>query len=174
MGLYLLLQDLPLNPSFEPALYDYQQTGANVLFFTFIHPRGMEVPDTFKKLAASRGTDKPGAVPEGHIILFAIGGISWSKGYNPWDWLTSQEKAEAMAARVARWPEEFPGCDGIDLDLENGAGEAPNAGTNMVHFVKKIHQIRKSEGKFRMIISQPTFGFPQVWSKNRINLSMCK
>ena len=134
----------------------------------------MEVPDTFKKLAASRGQSKPGAVPEGHIILFTIGGNAWSKDFNPWDWLTSKRKAETMAVRVARWPEEYPGCDGIDLDLENGAGEAQNAGTNMVHFVKKIRQIRKAEGKFRMIISQPTFGCPQVRSKqNPFNVCLC-
>ena len=36
--------------------------------------------------------------------------------------LTSSSAAEAMAVEVAKWPSLF-GCDGIDLDIENGAGE---------------------------------------------------
>ena len=60
---------------------------------------------------------------------------------NPWEWLTSKEKAEAMAEKVtvvttlcvssrghkmspwqvARWRDDY-GIDGIDLDLEEGAG----------------------------------------------------
>ena len=38
----------------EPKLFQYQQTGANVLFFTFINPETMIVPESFKKL----GKDK--------------------------------------------------------------------------------------------------------------------
>ena len=34
----------------EPRLYPYQQEGANVLFFTFINPENMKVPESFKKL----------------------------------------------------------------------------------------------------------------------------
>ena len=34
----------------EPKLYPYQQQGANVLFFTFINPETMAVPESFKKL----------------------------------------------------------------------------------------------------------------------------
>ena len=34
----------------EPRLYSYQQEGANVLFFTFINPETMAVPESFKKL----------------------------------------------------------------------------------------------------------------------------
>ena len=54
--------------------------------------------------------------------------MSWlSGGYvnsvkeNPWHWLTSKEAAEAMAEKVAEWPQKY-GCDGINLDLEDGAG----------------------------------------------------
>jgi hypothetical protein len=35
--------------------------------------------------------------------------------------LTSKEAAESMAERVAEWPNKY-NCDGINLDLEDGAG----------------------------------------------------
>jgi len=61
-----------------------------------------------------------------------------------------------MAERVAEWPERY-GIDGIDLDLEDGAGDTPKAGPMMIHFVKKLRQLQP-----KMIIGQPTYGFPQV------------
>ncbi len=61
-----------------------------------------------------------------------------------------------MAERVAKWPEEY-GCDGIDLDLEDGAGDTPKAGPNMIHFIRRLRELVPN-----MIISQPTYGFPQV------------
>ena len=42
-----------------------------------------------------------------------------------------------MAEKVATWPEKY-GIDGIDLDLEDGAGDTPKAGPNMIHFVRKL------------------------------------
>merc|ERR1711973_569058 len=54
------------------------------------------------------------------------------------------------------------GCDGIDLDLEEGAGARREAGPNMIHFIRKIREIRKAAGLPRMIISQPTYGYPQI------------
>ena len=42
-----------------------------------------------------------------------------------------------MAEKVATWPERY-GIDGIDLDLEDGAGDTPKAGPNMIHFVRKL------------------------------------
>jgi hypothetical protein len=42
-----------------------------------------------------------------------------------------------MAERVAKWPEMY-GIDGIDLDLEDGAGDTPDSGPNMIHFVKRL------------------------------------
>ena len=38
----------------------------------------------------------------------------FSIDYNPWHWLTSKEAAEAMAVKVAAWPQKY-GIDGIDL-----------------------------------------------------------
>ena len=85
-----------------------------------------------------------------------LGGYSYSIKPNPWHWLTSREAAEEMAVRVAEWPELY-GCDGIDLDLEEGAGGKKAAGPNMVHFIRKLKELNPS-----MIVSQPTYGWPQV------------
>ena len=63
-----------------------------------------------------------GAVPSDTYISFAIGGAAYSKTPNPWAWLTSQEAAEAMAEEVATWRDLY-NVDGIDLDIEAGAGD---------------------------------------------------
>ena len=34
------------------------------------------------------------------------------------------------------------GCDGIDLDIEEGAGNQPESGANMVYFVNKLRSIK--------------------------------
>ncbi len=49
MGIYLTLADdteegFETDAEWEPALYEYQQEAANVLFFCFINPATMEVP----------------------------------------------------------------------------------------------------------------------------------
>jgi len=173
VGLYILLADDTEDgfdsnsDSWTPALHSWQQEAANVLFFTFIHPGTMNVPPSYQKLAATRGTGEPGAVPKETVIMFAIGGYAYSLKPNPWHWLTSREAAESMAATVAEWPEKY-GCDGIDLDLEEGAGAKAEAGPNMVHFINKIRQIRKDKGLPRMIISQPCYGFPQVQAESDV------
>jgi len=161
MGLYVLLADdtetgFETNSDWEPKLFPWQQESSNVLFFTFIHPESMEVPRAYSKLAATRGSGAPGSVPANTVIMFAIGGYAYSIKPNPWHWLTSREAAEKMAEKVATWPDLY-GCDGIDLDLEEGAGSKKNAGPNMVHFVRKLKQLNPS-----MIVSQPTYGWPQV------------
>ena len=173
MGLYILLADdteegfESETSSWEPELYPWQQEAANVLFFTFIHPTTMAIPPSYQKLAATRGTDLPGAVPRDTGIMFAIGGYAYSLKPNPWHWLTSKAAAEEMAVEVAGWPEKY-GCDGIDLDLEEGAGARREAGPNMIHFIRKIREIRKAAGLPRMIISQPTYGYPQVKLKQHV------
>jgi len=166
LGLYILLADddedgFDSKAEWNPELFPWQQKAANVLFFTFIHPGTMEVPPSFQKLAASRGSNAEGSVPSDTVIMFAIGGYSYSLSPNPWTWLTSKEAAEEMAVNVAAWPEKY-GCDGIDLDLEEGAGARREAGPNMIHFIRKIREIRKAAGLPRMTISQPTYGYPQV------------
>ena len=172
MGLYVLLADdtetgFETNSDWEPKLFPWQQESSNVLFFTFIHPESMEVPRAYSKLAATRGSGAPGSVPANTVIMFAIGGYAYSIKPNPWHWLTSKAAAEEMAVRVAEWPELY-GCDGIDLDLEEGAGAKPEAGPNMIHFIKKIREIRKNAGLPRMIISQPCYGYPQVQAESDV------
>ena len=140
----------------EPKLYDYQQTAANVLFFTFIDPSSMDVPKAFQKLSSSRGTGAEGAVPQHSLIIFAIGGYSYSLDPNPWEWLTTREKAVAMAERVASWPDTY-NVDGIDLDIEAGAGDRGEAGINLSHFIRRLRELKPN-----FIVSQPTYGFPQI------------
>merc|ERR1711936_1023119 len=157
LGMYILLADdfeegFESSADWEPRLYPYQQEGANVLFFTFINPATMAVPESFKKLAASRGTNGDGSVPADTKIIFAIGGYAYSYEPNPWDWLTTREKAEAMAVEVATWKTDY-GIDGIDLDIEAGAGDKSEAGPNMVHFIRKLKSLQPN-----LIVSQPTYG----------------
>merc|ERR1740124_1917179 len=161
LGLYVLLADdteegFESSADWDPKLFAWQQEASNVLFFTFIHPDTMDIPPSFKQLAATRGTGAPGAVPANTVIMFAIGGYTYSKKPDPWHWLTSKAAAEEMAVKVSEWPEMY-GCDGIDLDLEEGAGSNKVAGPNMVHFIRKLKQLKPN-----MIVSQPTYGWPQV------------
>ena len=61
-----------------------------------------------------------------------------------------------MAEEVATWPDRY-NVDGIDLDIEEGAGSNVEAGPNMVHFVRRLKQLRPN-----FIIGQPTYGYPAV------------
>jgi len=167
LGLYILLADdyhegFETNATWNPLLYDWQQTNANVLFFTFIEPGTMSVPLPFKKLAATRGTGADGAVGADQLIMFAIGGYQYSIVPCPWPWLTSKEAAESMAEKVAKWPELY-GCDGIDLDIETGAGDYFGAADNMLIFINKLKELNPS-----MIVTQPTYGDPQVAAENNV------
>jgi len=150
--------------NWSPQLYPYQQTGTNTLFYTFINPSRMPaVPPAFAALAKTRGSGATGAVPNGTTIMFAIGGQAYSENPNPWDWLTSTEKAEAMAAEVALWPGKY-GCDGIDLDIETGAGSSDVAGQHMVDFISKLKELNP-----HMVVTQPVFGSPSsVPAANRM------
>ena len=157
IGMYVLLADdkdvYNSQAEWTPQLWPYQQTGANVLFFTFVNASLMpDVPPAFTKLARSRGTDEEGAVPEGTIIMFAIGGEAGSKHPDTWDWLTSKAKAEAMAEHVAKWPSKH-GCDGIDIDIEVPAGRHEETGEMLVHFVAKLKSLNPD-----ILITQPVFG----------------
>lgn len=168
LGMYVLIADdtdkvYTSTFAWAPQLFPYQQTGSNVIYLTFLNPKLMPaVPPAMAALAQSRGSGKPGAVPAGTAILFAIGGQAYSQG-GLWDWLTSVAKAEAMAAEVAKWPEKY-GCDGIDLDIETGAGNAKGAGANLAAFVGKLKELAP-----KMIVTQPVFGSPSsVPAANRM------
>merc|ERR1712106_67429 len=167
LGLYIVLADdteagFGSDAQWDPQLFKWQQDASNVLFFTFIHPDTMEIPPSYQKLAATRGTGLPGSVPASTIIMFAIGGYAYSIKPNPWYWLLTREAAEAMAVKVAEWPEKY-GCDGIDLDLEEGAGAKEEAGPNMIHFIRKLRELKPD-----LIISQPVYGYPQVQAETDV------
>jgi len=122
----------------------------------------MKVPPAFANFAKTRGAGTNGTIPSSTIILFSVGGESYSNNPNPWPWLVSAEAATAMAKEVAKWSSQY-GCDGIDIDLETGAGDAPNVGPNIATFVQVLKQ--QNPG---MIVNQPVFGYPQVAAENYI------
>ncbi|KNC77896.1 hypothetical protein SARC_09653 [Sphaeroforma arctica JP610] len=157
VGMYILLADDsdPIYTSahiWQPRLHEYQQLGANVLFFTFIEPISMEVPQSFINLAVTRGDGALGSVPSTSKIIFAIGGQAYSMD-RQWPWLTSNEKAKAMAYTVSTWIENG-WCDGIDLDLESGpqANDA-TAVAAMIAFVAQLKKLVPS-----IIVTQPVMG----------------
>ena len=68
MGFYIILADdtwegFEGNSTWEPELYDYMAEAANVLFFSFINPETMVVPNAYKKLMATKGSGAPGTIP---------------------------------------------------------------------------------------------------------------
>lgn len=168
LGMYILLADDTTDYTstldWQPQLYPYQLTGADILFLTFINPDLMPaVPPSFARLASTRGTTKEGAVPIGTTIMFAIGGQAYSDDPNPWAFLESKEAAESMAMEVAKWPGMY-GCDGIDLDIETGAGQTANAEKYLPIFVAKVKELNP-----KMIVTQPVFGSPSnVPAANRV------
>merc|ERR1712141_82060 len=80
----------------------------------------------------------------------------------------SRDKAEEMAEVVATWPDLY-NCDGIDLDIESGAGDHKEAGPNMVHFIRKLRELQPN-----IIVSQPTYGYPQVHAEDDVINESCK
>jgi len=167
MGMYTLIADDTVpgytsKDDWQPALPNYLQSGSNVLFFTFINPTNMAVPPSFVNFAKSRGSNAAGAIPSGTKIMFSIGGYSYSINPNPWPFLASESAATNMAHEVATWPSKY-GCDGIDMDIETGAGDASGVGPNLVTFVKVLKSLNPS-----MIVTQPVFGYPQVAAENYI------
>ena len=163
LGYYVLVADDDHVPytsvdDWQPVLYDYQKSGANTLFLTFVNPMTMDIPPAFDRLIETRGSQQPGSVPDGTHIIYSVGGQAYSHKYNPWPWLSSQMAAEDMAARVAAWK-----ADGIDLDIEDGAGNQPDAGRNLIHFVRKLRELRPD-----FLITLPVYGFPQIRATNEL------
>lgn len=159
LGMYVLLADdtteYGSTRQWQPKLFSYQQTGSNVLFFTFINPDDLpNVPPAFANLAKTRGSREPGSVPANTTILFALGGEAYSTKPNPWKFLETKEAAEAMASKIAQWPTMY-GCDGIDMDIETGAGAQASAVENIVYFASKLKELNP-----QMIFTQPVFGSP--------------
>jgi len=167
LGFYCLLADDTVpgytsNSNWQPMLPEYMAKGSNLLFFTFIDPTNMKVPPAYINLAKTRGKNNNGSIPQNTVILFSVGGESYSNHPNPWPFLASPEAATAMAKEVAQWPSLY-GCDGIDMDIETGAGDASNVGPNMATFVQVLKQTNPN-----MIVTQPVYGYPQVAAENYI------
>ncbi len=166
VGLYSLLAD-DTDPRYtsyadwQPSLHPYQQEGFSTLYLTFIRPDSMEVPRSFTRLAQSRGNSAPGSVPAHTRIIFAIGGIAYSTSINPWPWLTTPEAARAMAHKVAGWKQL--GADGVDLDIEDGAGNDPRAGRNLIEFVRELKRLNPS-----FLVTLPVYGYPQISAANEL------
>ena len=57
---------------------------------------------------------------------------------------------------MAGWRTQY-GIEGVDLDLEEGAGSRPEAGPNMVHFIRKLKELQPG-----FLVTQPTYGYPQA------------
>jgi len=157
LGFYCLLADdsepgYTSYDNWQPSLYDYQTQGSNVLFFTFINPQNMTVPPAYSNLAKCQG--QSGCPTNEQLIIFSIGGASYSD--SPWPWLATQSAAESMAIEVSTWPSKY-NCDGVDLDIEGTAGGTNTAGDNLIAFAKKLKSINSD-----IIITQPVYGYPQI------------
>lgn len=170
LGIYVLLADdtdangYDSTKEWQPELYPYQQNGSDILFFTFINPDDMPaVPPAYKNLAKTRGSNEIGAVPADTTILFAIGGQAYSVKPNPWKFLETKDAAIEMAKHVAQWDTMY-GCDGIDLDIETGAGSQSGASKYLPIFIATIKQLNPD-----FIVTQPVFGSPtSVPAANRV------
>eukprot|EP01083_Nonionella_stella_P026071 71773_1 len=111
-------------------------------------------PPAMANLAKCKG--QSGCPNATTLVIFSVGGQGYSKtSYTPWPWLRTQSAAEAMAETVSKW-DTYYGADGIDLDIENPAGNDAAAPSNLLAFVKKLRQLNPG-----FIITQPTYGFPQ-------------
>lgn len=161
-GFYCLLVDDTVKnytstDEWTPRLYPFQETGANVLFLTFLHPEKMPaVAPAMRNLAGCRG--QSGCPKNDTKVILSVGGQAYSD--TPWSWLASDSAAEAMATKVAaQWPSL--GVDGIDLDIEGTAGGTATAPSALLAFVKKLRTLQPD-----FIVSQPVYGFPQIDAEN--------
>mmetsp|Transcript_10682 Transcript_10682/g.23544 ORF Transcript_10682/g.23544 Transcript_10682/m.23544 type:complete len:307 (-) Transcript_10682:68-988(-) len=159
MGLYVLLADDTVanytsTDDWTPALPTYM-ADVNVLWLAFVNPSLMpDLPPAFGRVGKNK--------PAGTKVIAAIGGQAYSTKPNPWSWLSSTAAAEAMAVKVSKWPAQY-GIDGVDLDLETGAGDTAQAGPAMMAFINKLRAVAPD-----MIVTQPVFGYPQVKEENYV------
>jgi hypothetical protein len=157
MGLYLLIADdttaYTSQRDWEPELPSYMDD-ANVLWLAFVNPYTMpDLPPAMARLAG-KVTGKP--------VIAALGGQLYSKQQpKAWPWLASVKAAEEMAEAVAEWAKL--GIDGIDLDIETGAGDRAEAGPNMMAFIRKLQQLVPG-----FIVTQPVYGYPGVDAENYV------
>ena len=167
VGMYLLVSDnkdhrYTDSHNWTPQLRPYQVDGFNVLFLTFVDPASMVVPLAMRNLAATRGMDAEGSLPEHTTLIVSVGGQMYSKLPNTWTWLSTPERARAMAAEVAKWQSEYR-VDGIDIDLEWGSGNDGATTANVVVFIAELGALCPS-----FIITQPVYGYPQVQAESAV------
>jgi hypothetical protein len=62
---------------------------------------------------------------------------------------------------VAQWK-----CDGIDIDIETGAGDDLAFSANLLIFTRELRRLRSD-----MIISMAVFGYPQVYSQSLMTIN---
>ena len=162
-GVYLLLADNTVsvtndqgqsvlstknwNPKISSWISQY-----NVVFFTFINS-DMQIPPSFENAR------KSGQIQAGTKIIYSIGGYAYSQDVNGWrNVLGTSDKAKQMASQVAKWE-----VDGIDLDIEDPAGNDSDLANNIVIFSQELKRLRPD-----FIITQPVFGYPQIYSESLI------
>eukprot|EP00756_Hemistasia_phaeocysticola_P018238 Hpha_TRINITY_DN15583_c1_g1::TRINITY_DN15583_c1_g1_i1::g.103972::m.103972 len=164
VGLYCLIADDTVanrtsSSVWQPKLYPYQQTGANVLYLTFLNPDSIpDLPPAMTALVKCRG--QPGCPTSSQKVLISVGGQAYSN--KKWSWLASDTAAEAMAEKVAAsWP--ALGVDGIDLDVEGAAGSGSAASSALLAFAKKLRQLKPD-----FAVTQPVYGYPQIDAENNM------
>ena len=86
-------------------------------------------------------------------------GYAYSLAPNPWAWLTSQEAAEAMAEEVATWRELY-NVDGIDLDIEAGAGDRK---VRKYVLLQPSHILYYNWLRVSPLFSVPLFWLSSIW-----------
>jgi hypothetical protein len=79
LGHYLLIADdtTPYDSArdWQPVLHPYQQQGSNLLYLFSVNASHMpSLPPAFINLAKTRGTGARGSVPQGTLIIAALGG----------------------------------------------------------------------------------------------------
>ena len=167
VGMYVLVSDngdskYKDSHHWTPRLHQYQVEGANVIFMTFVDPKTMEVPVAMRNLAASRGKSETGSVPHATKLIVSVGGQAYSASRKSWPFMKTPENARAMAATVSKWQDDY-GVDGIDIDIEWGAGNNKAESENLVTFIAELGSLNP-----HFIITQPVYGYPQVTAESHV------
>eukprot|EP01083_Nonionella_stella_P208435 756410_1 len=112
------------------------------------------VPPAMANLAKCKGSGQRGCPTADQLVIFSIGGASYSEP--KWAFLASESAAIDMAKEVAQWDTKY-GCDGIDLDIETGAGDDKTQSDNLLIFAQNVRKLNAN-----MIITQPVYDYPGV------------
>ena len=72
----------------------------------------------------------------------------------------SSVAAETMARKVSTWFDSFE-VDGIEIDIQENSRSSPTTGSNLVHFIKKLRELKPE-----VIVGITTQGYPAVIPPN--------